>query len=136
MGLDLDLDSQRTARATQPDALVNESHKTLNLVQHRLNFQLSGWCFVFHTRFNPESVKQSQPLFLSARPGTFGSFPSPPPNNTFLPPNPKEAGERIKASRGGRLLSRSSRPPAIQVLRLSLLPFSPTDCTTEPDFLG
>jgi hypothetical protein len=56
-------DPQRTARAQQPDALVNESHKMLNSIQDRLNLQLSGWPFVlYHTRFKPESVKNGQPL--------------------------------------------------------------------------
>jgi len=32
------------------DAVVNESHKTLYPVQERLNFQLSGWLFVFQPR--------------------------------------------------------------------------------------
>ena len=56
MGLDLHLAPQRTARAPQADAVVNESHKMLYLVQKGLNLELSGWLF-FHTRFNPESVK-------------------------------------------------------------------------------
>jgi hypothetical protein len=51
VGVDLDLDSPRTARASQPDARVNESNKALNQVQESLNFQLSGW-FFFHTRFS------------------------------------------------------------------------------------
>jgi hypothetical protein len=53
---DLHLHAQGTARASDTDALENESHKVLNPVQKRLNFQLGGW-FFFHTRFNPESVK-------------------------------------------------------------------------------
>jgi hypothetical protein len=64
VGLDLHLDPQRTARAAQADAVVNESHKMLYPVQERLNLQLSGWLLVFHTRFKPESVNNDQPLFL------------------------------------------------------------------------
>src|SRR5690348_6570700 len=62
--LDLHLHAQRTPGAPQADALVNKSRKMLYPVQERLNFQLSGWLFVFHTRFKPESVNDSQPLLL------------------------------------------------------------------------
>src|SRR5208283_4091148 len=63
MGLDLYLDPRRTARAPQANAVVYEANKVLYPVQEGLNFQLSGWFFVYHTRFNHESVNNGQPLF-------------------------------------------------------------------------
>jgi hypothetical protein len=69
MRLKLHLHSQGTAGTEQLDTLVNESHKMLNSVQERPNFHLSGWSFfVFHTRFNPESVNKGQPLLSVSKP--------------------------------------------------------------------
>jgi hypothetical protein len=50
--LNLNFDAERTARTAHSDPLVNKSHEMLNPIQNGLNFQLSGWCFVFHTRFS------------------------------------------------------------------------------------
>ena len=122
MWLDLDLDSQRAARASQPNAGVNESNKALNQVQDGLNFQLSGWLF-FHTRFNLESVKCPTTRSLLQVVPPLGRYAKPPAHDSEL-----KAAER-------RLSSPSSRRSAVEVYwPLSL--FLPTVCLTQPLFYG
>jgi hypothetical protein len=69
------LDPLRATRTSQTNAAVNKSNKSLNPVQERLNFQLSGWLLiVFHTRFNPESANKGQPLFAFSGLGQIRAF--------------------------------------------------------------
>jgi hypothetical protein len=118
--LDLDLDSQRAARASQPNAGVNESNKALNQVQDGLNFQLSGWLF-FHTRFNLESVKCPTTRSLLQVVPPLGRYAKPPAHDSEL----KEAERRLS--------SPSSRRSAVEVY-WSLSLFLPTVCLTQAFF--
>lgn len=105
---DLHLDPWVARSLSQSNALVNESNKMLNQVQQRLNFQLSGWCFLF---FHP--IRIPNRLTITNHSLHFRPWPI---QESF-------GGKLKRAER--RLSSLSSRRSAVEVSRHPVFDFYP-----------
>ena len=104
--------------------MVNESHKMLCPVQERLNFQLRGWLFVFHTRFKPGSANNDQPLLLSQVATGIGALPNSLCQANILSGKSAAPVSELKRAER-RLASLSSRRSAAKVLGPLFFAFYP-----------